>query len=677
MPVQPYFMPQRSTTTPLFASFLNGFMQRRTATNMMFLQKYLEGADTKFLNEHINVLEENKREYIKQRELNKRESAKNRQKSVAKIVDYQAKTNKQNAEMRAASISRQQDLAERILAGRAFEITQGQGSSASAVADVDKELGKANPQNINNLTEKMLTNMRSTYERGKLQSAFIDAFAKDEGFNITVGNKDYYTAKVMLEVLGSRKGADLLDITKPGVLIAAAQEVGGIDESVLRTAIKNKDLVKVKKIFSDAADQIATGGARYTNVMEKRRQMAADLAEDLPGDENFAKAMKDFQGTSGKLKSLQEKTARTDKLIAEDMLRISKGQAPRLVDAVYSPGSGGIGPEDLRFTAKDDASYILGQKDLKTGLFETVGSISEETKLAQQLLGYNNKVLKRLKKGKNQKEKQIISNLKGHNRTLNKYIKGDKKVKEDLYLDEAFKDYYKNQDAIQSMTAGPKVLDKDATKTSLTELRTKNIESKRGIAPLQEAAARKAVRAEALKPVEKAPQLTPKEVRAIKYSGSISNRNLTQQIKDTQARINQLQGQRFRLVQEHQKRGREAGYFGPFKKNYLLDNPFVRIGDKERDLDRFLSSVSVRQTMPSTPTFSNKYGNLQMGKAYQITTKTGGTYTGGVTRSDKPFIEKISGGNVYRQEFKKSDAMYKDLENELKRFNKIMQARLK
>ena len=331
MPVQPYFMPQRSTTTPLFASFLNGFMQRRTATNMMFLQKYLEGADTKFLNEHIKVLEENKREYIKQRELNKRESAKNRQKSVAKIVDYQAKTNKQNAEMRAASISRQQDLAERILAGRAFEITQGQ----------------ANPQNINNLTEKMLTNMRSTYERGKLQSAFIDAFAKDEGFNITVGNKDYYTAKVMLEVLGSRKGADLLDITKPGVLIAAAQEVGGIDESVLRTAIKNKDLVKVKKIFSDAADQIATGGARYTNVMEKRRQMAADLAEDLPGDENFAKAMKDFQGTSGKLKSLQEKTARTDKLIAEDMLRISKGQAPRLVDAVYSPGSGGIGPEDL------------------------------------------------------------------------------------------------------------------------------------------------------------------------------------------------------------------------------------------------------------------------------------------------------------------------------------------
>jgi len=646
MPVQPYFMPQRSTTTPLFASFLNGFMQRRTATNMMFLQKYLEGADTKFLNEHIKVLEENKREYIKQRELNKRQSAQNRQKSVAKIVDYQAKTNKQNAEMRDASISRQQDLAERILAGRVFETTQGRGSAAKAAEQIDTQLlTRLNPKQLKAIiTEPLKLHTVADMTNKMLETGFTEKFANEQGITLTVANKPYYTAKIMEEALKADSGI----LASSGALVAAAQ-IAGVSEEDMRAAIKKKDSKAAIKLFSDAANNFAGAGDLRTNVMEKRREMVAELAEDLPSDENFAKAMKDYQGTSGKLTSLQEKTARIDKAIAEDMLRVEQGQAPKL------PGVAAYSEAEIQ----NAAQIPVKDKDVRS----------------EELYEYYRAVLQQTPNGtKREKEMSV------HFDTLIKYDKNKKINLDDAYQymldnkDDIFEDF--NISPVQFKTQ--KALDKKATRAKLAQFKQQNIKTKKTeIAPLQEAAARKAVRAEALKPVEKAPQLTPKEVRAIKYSGSISNKNLTQQIKDTQSRINQLQGQRFRLVKEHQKRGREAGYFGPFKKNYLLDNPFVRVGDKERDLDRFLSSVSVRQTMPSTPTLSKKYGNLQMGKAYQITTKAGGTYTGGVTRSDKPFIEKISGGNVYRQEFKKSDAMYKDLENELKRFNKIMQARLK
>jgi len=144
-----------------------------------------------------------------------------------------------------------------------------------------------------------------------------------------------------------------------------------------------------------------------------------------------------------------------------------------------------------------------------------------------------------------------------------------------------------------------------------------------------------------------------------------SVKGLDDQIKRTQQRIDALSSQRFALQKEHSKRGRDVGYFGPFKKNYLLDNPFVVKSSGERMLDDFLAHYSVRKTIPKGgPTKSKVYRNLKQGKLYDF-----GAFKGGIDPKDRPFVEQPGGR---RRVYSRDDQMYKQLEKSIKEMNKRM-----
>tara|TARA_R110001583_G_scaffold144666_4_gene296635 strand:+ start:8959 stop:10539 length:1581 start_codon:yes stop_codon:yes gene_type:complete len=63
--IQPFFQPDVTPETPLFATFLNGFMERRTRDNLTIMSKFLDNQDSKFINDHIKLLQTNRQELIK------------------------------------------------------------------------------------------------------------------------------------------------------------------------------------------------------------------------------------------------------------------------------------------------------------------------------------------------------------------------------------------------------------------------------------------------------------------------------------------------------------------------------------------------------------------------------------------------------------------------------------
>lgn len=63
--IQPFFQPDVTPDTPLFATFLNGFMERRTRDNLMVMTRLLDNQDSKFINEHIKMIRENRQDLIK------------------------------------------------------------------------------------------------------------------------------------------------------------------------------------------------------------------------------------------------------------------------------------------------------------------------------------------------------------------------------------------------------------------------------------------------------------------------------------------------------------------------------------------------------------------------------------------------------------------------------------
>jgi len=65
--VQPYFQVDSDRSTPLFAMYFNGFMQRRTIDNMNFMARFLDNQDTEFLNSQIEAIRKNRQELIMER----------------------------------------------------------------------------------------------------------------------------------------------------------------------------------------------------------------------------------------------------------------------------------------------------------------------------------------------------------------------------------------------------------------------------------------------------------------------------------------------------------------------------------------------------------------------------------------------------------------------------------
>ena len=63
--IQPFFQPDVTPDTPLFATFLNGFMERRTRDNLMVMTRLLDNQDSKFINEHIKMIRQNRQDLIK------------------------------------------------------------------------------------------------------------------------------------------------------------------------------------------------------------------------------------------------------------------------------------------------------------------------------------------------------------------------------------------------------------------------------------------------------------------------------------------------------------------------------------------------------------------------------------------------------------------------------------
>ena len=544
MAIQPYFNPANSRNTPLFASFLNGFMQRRTATNMMILNKYLEGADTKFLSKHIEVLEENKKEYIKQMNLNLRESAKNRSANQRKFMETELNRKKANQKLQSDGNDRYFKVFNSIMSGTtAKEIGGTNRQKKEFSTELDTKLQKSP---IEKFVIKKITDSGSSGGFGgrdelsfkEFEGQILEPFAKNQNLTVGIANKSLYTSRLMADAFA----LDIKDrnqlIESPGAIIKAA-EISGLDPELVTDLIIALDSSGLQKLFAEKANMEMGSGPKYLDLLEMRKKEFKRMESDLPGFQNYADTMQ---------------------------------QASELEEEILD-----IDPEFNK-------SKLLMKK------------LDKMSPVAQQ-------------------------------RTQERFRKAD-------------------------------------------EARKNKKEKQRKLNLLQQ-------KARDLKPGQEIAAPSLRERRRAVGTGYVPTKSLKQRIAQTQFKIDKLEGQRYKLIQEHSKRGRDVGYFGPFEKNYLLDNPFKVKSGQQRDLDKYLGVHSIMKTMPDKPQNSPKYNTLQQGYAYDITTKTGGVFRGGVTKNEKPFLEQYKNGNVYRKEIHKHEKIYKQLEDDLMRFNKEMSQRLK
>ena len=85
-------------------------------------------------------------------------------------------------------------------------------------------------------------------------------------------------------------------------------------------------------------------------------------------------------------------------------------------------------------------------------------------------------------------------------------------------------------------------------------------------------------------------------------------------------------------------------------------------------MDDYLTHFNIQRTIPKGGVQqSNVYKNLHMGHTYELKSPKIGSFRGGITKDNKPFVELSTGR---RKIYKKTDDQYKELMKTIRKLNK-------
>ena len=286
--IQPFFQPDVTPETPLFAAFFNGFMERRTRDNLTIMSKFLDNQDSKYINDHIKMLQENRNELIKLKADIQRKEAEFGEKMALEIIKQQGQNSGkflafQTAKLKAAGdyFTAKQRKKENI--NRKISVLQGDKRSLN--------IGLKNTKAFNEIMEDT---KRMTVGGAPQLNVLIEAIKanttldQDPNAFKDPDRKPYNIAVIFQQILKDdteKNEADRFINTDQGKLTlkAALGEIG--------REVKNFDSLKPQKLLDEALGQFSQYTKSTTNSYQEIRESLESKNDAI------ALAFIDAQGT--------------------------------------------------------------------------------------------------------------------------------------------------------------------------------------------------------------------------------------------------------------------------------------------------------------------------------------------------------------------------------------------
>ena len=304
--IQPFFQPDVTPETPLFAAFFNGFMERRTRDNLTIMSKFLDNQDSKYINDHIKMLQENRNELIKLKADIQRKEAEFGEKMALEIIKQQGQNSGEYLKYQTAKLNvygdyftakqKRKDNINRkisVLQGdkRSLNVALGSARAFNEIMDETKLTKVGGAPQLNALIEAIKAN--TTLDQDP--NAFKDADRKP--YNIAV-----IFQQILKDDMQKDEGDRFFGTEEGKETLKAA--LGEINREV-----QNFDSLQSNKLLDEALGQFSKYTKSTTNVYQ-------DIREKLER-KNDAEALA-FIDAQGTLLVKQAEKAKIQKELEKD-----------------------------------------------------------------------------------------------------------------------------------------------------------------------------------------------------------------------------------------------------------------------------------------------------------------------------------------------------------------------